>query len=215
MRVEPRVLFMGGLGVVLAGSLVAAFTVAGVARELAFAVSGAAAGALLAEAIEYVRRHQWSNVREQNRSTVRRLIERLAFAYYRGLGGNDEAVRDQFGLDDVPGAMTNLHQRLERESSSLAVSEDAYRASSRELYDLVSPHLQSLLGNLLSQSIALEDRDVALALEELAERDRHWARKLLFVDEDSSGVMPGAWESAGATLEAAIVTYRTASASNL
>ena len=204
---------MGVLGVVLAVSLVAAFTVAGGARELAFAAAGAAAGALLAEVVEYVRRQQWLSVREENRSTVRRVIERLAFAYYRGLGVNDEAVLRQFSHDDIPGAMVSLWWWLAAEGPGLAESEDADRASSRYLYDLASPHLRDLLGSLLSQSIALDDRDVAEALQELAQSDRHWARELLFADLPTRSLDTEAWGWAGATLHAARLAFHAASAS--
>lgn len=176
-----------------------------------FAVGGVAAGAVIAEGAESWRRRQWSSVRDENRLTVKRMIERVAFAFYRAIGEKDQAVLDHFDKEQFEEAIAGLAAQLKDTGERLAASSaDRHRASSGELYDAVSPHLESLLGRLLSQSIALDDRNVADALESLAQGERHWARAILLAECDMKAPTV-AWNSARNTLEEAASAYSAAS----
>jgi hypothetical protein len=101
--------------------------------------------------VEYSRGRKWSSVADESRQTVKRLAERVAFAFYRAMGEDDKTVLDQFAREERVGeAINGLAVRLKGTGERLASSEDRHRASSAELYDAVSPHLQDLLGRLLS-----------------------------------------------------------------
>jgi hypothetical protein len=177
---------------------------------MAFAVAGIAAGGVLAEGFEFVRRRQWLSVNRQNRNTVKRLIERLAFAFYREIGEDDQAVLGCFRDERIEEAIAELSDRIKRNHERLATSKPPTRARSHDLHSLALPHLKELLGTLLSRSIALEDRDLARALENLAKAERHWARAILLSEFDNAPKTE-AWHEARNTLDEAGFAYGAAS----